>query len=61
MQKQIFTALLLVTTLFVTAQRPTMEPPTAAAPKAAEKDQYPAFKREINLEQKNRNQGGGYH
>ena len=40
MQKQIFTALLLVTTLFVTAQRPTMEPPNAAAPKAAEKDQY---------------------
>ena len=49
MQKQIFTALLLVTTLFVTAQRPTMEPPNAAAPKAAEKDQYPAFKREINF------------
>ena len=57
MQKQIFTALLLVTTLFVTAQRPTMEPPTAAAPKAAEKDQYPAFKREINLEQKTETKG----
>lgn len=52
MQKQLFTVLLLVTTLFVTAQRPTMEPPTAAAAKPAEKDQYPAFKREINLEQK---------
>ena len=57
MQKQIFTALLLVTTLFVTAQRPTMEPPTTAAPKAAEKDQYPAFKREINLEQKTETKG----
>jgi len=57
MQKQLFTALLLVTTLFVTAQRPTMEPPTAAAPKTAEKDQYPAFKREISLEQKTETKG----
>ena len=34
-----------------------MEPPNAAAPKAAEKDQYPAFKREINLEQKTETKG----
>ena len=34
-----------------------MEPPTAAAPKTAEKDQYPAFKREISLEQKTETKG----
>ncbi len=44
----------------MTAQRPTMEPPTAAAPKTAEKDQYPAFKRKVTLVSKNRNQGRGY-
>ena len=57
MQKQLFTALLLVTTILVTAQRPTMEPPAAAAPKTAEKDQYPAFKREISLELKTETKG----
>ncbi|MFM1930325.1 MAG: hypothetical protein RL387_1653 [Bacteroidota bacterium] len=52
MQKQLFTILLLVSSLFVQAQRPTEE----AAPKATP-DANPAHKRELNVDLKSEKNG----
>ena len=62
MQKQLFTYLLLLTTLFVQAQRNYTETPPAAAPAAgaaaaSAPDKNAAFKRELSLEQKSETKG----
>ena len=54
MQKQLFTYLLLVTSLFAQAQRPAEDAAPKAAPKA---DMNPSFKRELSLEAKTENKG----
>ncbi len=54
MQKQLFTYLLLVTSLFTQAQRPSEDAAPKAAPKA---DMNPSFKRELSLEAKTENKG----
>ena len=62
MQKQLFTYLLLLTTLMVSAQRNYTETQPAAAPAAASAaapapDKNAAFKRELSLEQKSETKG----
>ena len=54
MQKQLFTYLLLMGSLFVQAQRPTEEAPK---PAVKTEDKNPAFKRELSLEAKTENKG----
>ena len=54
MQKQLFTCLLLVSSLFTQAQRPSEDAAPKTAPKA---DMNPSFKRELSLEAKTENKG----